>query len=138
MKPSSASASVFGRLAGSGELGRIVRFAAVGILNTLFGYLVFYFLLVAGMQPVPALALATVLGVAFNFVSTSTLVFRRPELRRVWLFICIYAITFTVNAIALAGAVEWGVAPATAQAVLVVPMAALAYLLNSRLVFGDK
>lgn len=137
MRPPEPARSSLWRLPG-GEAARLARFAAVGVLNTLFGYGVFYLLLVAGLQPVPALALATIVGIVFNFFSTATLVFRRPDLSRLGRFTGIYAITFTVNAIALAVAVDNGVAPATAQAILVVPMALLAYVLNSRLVFGEK
>lgn len=58
---------------------RFARFLIIGALNTLFGFGVFYLLLLAHLRPGPALAVATVLGVLFNFMTTGRVVFENAE-----------------------------------------------------------
>lgn len=56
--------------------GRLVRFLATGVLNTAFGYGVYALFVALGMPYLPALVVATVLGVIFNFFSFGKLAFR--------------------------------------------------------------
>lgn len=115
---------------------RFVRFLAVGALNTLFGYGAFYLLLSAHLAPTLALALATVLGVAFNFFTTGRVVFGDSGAARLWRFASAYGLVFVVNAALLEAARRWGFAPASAQALLLAPCVALSYVVNRTLVFG--
>lgn len=55
---------------------RIARFLATGVLNTAVGYGLYVLFVALGMAYLPALALATVLGVIFNFFSFGKLAFR--------------------------------------------------------------
>lgn len=116
---------------------RVARFLVVGAVNTVFGYGVFYLLLRGGLSPTPALALATVIGVSFNFVTTGRLVFGNAEPGRIIRFVSVYAIVFAVNAALLEAAIRIGFGAATAQALLLAPCVALSYLLNRTLVFGS-
>lgn len=114
---------------------RLARFLVVGVFNTAFGYGVFYALLVVGLAPTPALALATVIGVVFNFVTTGRVVFANADATRLWRFASVYGVVFIVNAALLEAAMALGVGPALAQALLLVPCVALSYILNRTLVF---
>ena len=117
--------------------GQIVRFLAVGVLNTAFGYGVFFAALSATGRPTLSLAISTTLGVLFNFVSTGRLVFASRDPARLWRFIAVYAIIFTANAVALAALERAGIGAAAGQALLLAPLVALSFLLNRAFVFGD-
>ena len=114
---------------------RPLRFLLVGGLNTVFAYSVFAGFLLLGVTPSPALALATVLGVAFNFVTTGRLTFGSRDMKRLPAFCLTYGILFVINLFALRGLVAAGVHPAIAQAILVLPLAALSYFVQRDLVF---
>lgn len=112
-----------------------VRFLAVGLLNTLFGYGVFGLLVVAGLAPEVALLIATVLGVLFNFVTTGRMVFASRDWRRLPFFAAIYGITYLVNLAGLRGLMVLGVGPLIAQAILLPLVVLLSFALNKLLVF---
>ena len=114
---------------------RPLRFLFVGGLNTVFGYVVFAGFLLLGFSPSRALALATILGVAFNFVTSGTLTFGSRDMKRLPSFCLTYAILFVINLLALHGLVAAGVRPAIAQAIIVLPLAALSYVIQRDLVF---
>ena len=117
---------------------RFARFLVVGVLNTLFGYGLFFALLEARLAPTPALALATIAGVAFNFVTTGRVVFASSDATRLWRFASVYAIVFFVNDALLELALRLGLSPALAQAALLPPCVALSYVLNRTLVFDVR
>jgi putative flippase GtrA len=117
---------------------RFGRFLAVGVLNTIFGYGVFYSLLRAGLAPTIALALATIAGVLFNFVTTGRVVFENPDASRLWRFVGVYGLVFVFNATLLDAAIRLGAGAALAQALLLAPCVALSYLLNRAFVFNAK
>jgi putative flippase GtrA len=75
-----------------------LRFLAVGVLNTAFGYGVYALLIVLGLQRELALLLATVLGVLFNFKTTAVLVFRSRNPRLLLRFVLVYAAMYALNA----------------------------------------
>lgn len=114
---------------------RVVRFIAVGILNTIFGYVVYLLGLFAGLQPEIALAVSIAIGATFNYFTTGRLVFGHASLDRMLRFFASYAALYVVNAIALRVFVAFGIAPAYAQALLVLPFAAISYLVFKFLVF---
>jgi putative flippase GtrA len=113
------------------------RFLAVGVLNTVFGYGVFYVALGLTWQPLLALSFSTVAGVAFNFYSIGSIVFRQSDRRSIWRFVIAYALVFIVNARALR-ALEGAAPAAILQAMLLPGLALLAYILNRDFVFFDK
>jgi putative flippase GtrA len=117
---------------------RFARFLVVGVVNTLFGYGAFFLLLGAGFAPTLALALATIAGVLFNFVTTGRVVFENAEASRLWRFAGVYAAVFVVNAALLEAAQRLGVGPRLAQAALLLPCVALSYLMNRLLVFSIR
>ncbi len=114
-----------------------VKFLAVGVLNTLFGYGCFAFLVFLGVHYSLALLVATVLGVLFNFKSTGYLVFGSRDNRLILRFVATYAVVYAVNVSLLQGLVMAGLDPYLAGAVLILPMAALAFILFRRLVFKN-
>jgi putative flippase GtrA len=116
---------------------RFARFLVVGVVNTLFGYGAFYILLSMGARPTLALALATVVGIVFNFVTTGRVVFADAASGRLWRFAAVYGLVFIVNAALLEAALQLGLGAAPAQALLLAPCVALSYFLNRTIVFDD-
>jgi putative flippase GtrA len=118
-------------------IGRqFIKFLLVGLLNSLFGYGCFAVLLYLGLHYPIALFLATVLGVAFNFKSTGALVFGSRNNRLIFKFVASYAIVYLVNAAGIRIFTEFGYAPYIGGAILILPMAVLAFILNKRFVFN--
>ncbi len=113
-----------------------VRFLVIGIVNTAFGYLLFALLLYAGLRPQPALALAFGGGVAWNYLTHARLVFGTRGVSQLPPYVLAYLMIYGVNAGGLQALMAAGVAPIIAQAVLVPPMAVLAYILIGRVLTG--
>jgi len=113
-----------------------LRFGVVGLLNTAFGYAVFAALVLAGLWPGPALAVATIAGVAFNFQTSRRLVFRsRGRGER---FVAVYVGVFVLNWAALR-TLNWvGFGDLVSQAMLVLPLAAISFLAQRVFVFGSE
>lgn len=114
---------------------QFVRFLAVGVLNTAFGYGVFAGLAWSGLPYPVAIAVATIAGVAFNFFSTGRLVFGQGGAHRLPRFAAVYAVVYCVNVAAVAGLLQLGLNVYIANALLVLPLALLAYGLQRRFVF---
>lgn len=113
----------------------IVRFLAVGVLNTAFGYGFYALLLALGLHYAAAAFVATVAGVLFNFQSSKKLVFQSREHNRFAQFIFSYCLIYLVNLIALTWLVQGGLSAYTAGLATLLPGAAMSYLLQKHWVF---
>ena len=118
------------------ELRRILRFLAVGGLNTAFGYAVYAGFLLIGLVPWVALLVATVIGVVFNFVTYGRLVFDGQGFQRFCRFVVAYALVYAVNAGLLTGIVAADVSAYLAQALLLPFAAGSMYVIQKKFVFG--
>lgn len=114
---------------------RFLRFLAVGVLNTIFGYCAFAALLFVGVHYSLAALLSTVAGVIFNFFTTGRLVFDSREGSRIWRFVGVYGVIYLLNVVCLRLFKAAGVDLYLAGALLVPPMAVLAFVLNRAFVF---
>ena len=114
-----------------------VRFLLVGGLNTAFGYGCFAIFLFFGLHYSVALFLSTVLGVVFNFKTTGVLVFKSSDNRLIFRFVMVYALVYGVNLAGLALFTSLGVVPYIGGAILVLPMALLAFLMQKKFVFSN-
>lgn len=117
---------------------RPFRFLVVGVVNTAFAYSIFLAGLALGLWPTPALIVSNILGVTFNFFTVGMLTFGSRDVGRAPAFYLAYAFLFVVNAVSLKIAVAFGARPAIAQAALVLPLAALSYIIQRDLVFRAK
>ena len=115
-----------------------IRFLLVGALNTAFGYGVFALLLWLGLHYAAASAIATVLGVLFNFQSTGRLVFDNMNPAVFLAFIQVYVLGYLVNLGFL-----WlltrhlGISAYAAGALMILPMAMLTFFLQRKFVFKN-
>jgi len=114
---------------------QFVRFLLVGVLNTLFGYACFALLLWFGLHYTVAMALATVLGVLFNFKSSGALVFGSNDNRLVFRFVASYAVIYLANILGIAAFERAGIAPQVGGALMLLPAAVLAFVVQKRFVF---
>lgn len=81
---------------------RFVKFLIVGLINTIFGYSVYAFLIYINLSYLTALSLATLLGIIFNFFTFGRGVFSSQG--NWWIFvkfIIAYTVVYVVNALAL-------------------------------------
>lgn len=123
-------------------LWQMRRFVVVGIVNTLFGYLVYAAGILCGLDYTPALVLSYVVGVTFSYFTFRHFVFeqeaaQRTKKRRSFTrFLATYLFLFMLNWAALYGLVTvggWG--RLQAQAIIVPCCAALSFVINRLFVF---
>ena len=113
----------------------LLRFAAVGLLNTAFGYFVYVVMLWVGLNYAAAAAVGTVLGVLFNFKTTGRLVFRSNDNRLILRFVGVYMLLYLANVAGLSLLVMMGSSAYVAGLVTLLPAALLGFLLNKKWVF---
>ncbi len=120
----------------TGDQVRLLRFLAVGLINTAFGYTVFALLVLAGLGEQMALALAFALGVLWNYATHARLVFGTRGRGRILPYALAYAGIYALNAAFLKAATAGGLSPLMSQAILVLPMAVLSFILISLVLTG--
>lgn len=117
---------------------RILRFFAVGALNTAFSYAIYAALVLLNLHYSLATLFSTILGIIFNFFTTGRLVFRSMDNRLFFKFVLVYGITYLVNILLLHWLVDLaGMDKLLAGALITLPVALLSYLLNSRFTFSN-
>lgn len=115
-----------------------VRFLAVGMLNTAFGYSVFAASFWLGFGNTLSALLATIFGVLFNFKTTGVIVFKSRENTLIFSFFGVYALTYIFNLAGLYLLNRAGLDSYAAAAVLALPAALMSFTLNKKLVFRDR
>ncbi len=113
-----------------------LRFLCVGAVNTLFGYGAYAVLVMAGQTYERALLYATILGVIFNFQTIGGLVFRNRDKGLIFRFFGVYLVTYLVNRSLLDSLVELTGSPLLAQAMAILVVVPVSYVLNRLFVFG--
>lgn len=116
---------------------KFIRFLFVGGLNTAFGYSIYVILIYLHLHYSLAALMATILGVLFNFKTTGRLVFKSKNNRLLFKFICVYVIIYVINIASLKVFNSFKVDMYLAGAVLLLPMAVIAFILNRNLVFKE-
>lgn len=112
----------------------VARFGAVGLLNTAFGYAVFATMTLLHSGVPAALLVSIGAGVLFNYQTSRRLVFRSAG-RKVRFF-AVFAVVLLVNWAALRVLLSLDFSSLLAQAMLVIPVAALSFAGQWLLVFG--
>ena len=118
------------------SLTKLIKFGLVGVLNTIFGYLVYAALVLLGATPGLALAVAYVVGVAWNYMTHAKLVFKSRAGRGLLGYVGIYVLIYLANAVLLQMTINLGVAPLIAQAVLAVLFAGISFFAISWVLTG--
>lgn len=108
----------------------------VGALNTCVGYTLFALLVWLGLPYMVAIGLATVMGVCFNFQSTGHFVFKGAPMSRLGYFFGVYGVIYALNVIAMAALLHIGFNIYIANALIILPLALIAYVLQQKFVFN--
>jgi len=115
---------------------QVVKFLLVGILNTAFGYGLFSLFIYVGLHYSLAVLLSTIFGVMFNFKSIGKLVFKSDDNSLIFKFILVYIITYFLNIFFLWLFKRLGFDNMYINGfVLLIPLAAVSFLLNKFFVF---
>jgi putative flippase GtrA len=117
-------------------LVQLFRFLVVGGLNTLFGYSLFAVLTYLGLKYPLAIGLATIGGVMFNFQSVGRLVFNGAPRSRFWRFVGVYCLIYVLNLGGVRILLGVGTNIYIANALTLIPLSLLAFVLNRRFVFN--
>ena len=117
---------------------QVLRFLAVGGINTLFGYGVFASLILLHLNYVFAALLGQICGVLFNFQTNKTLVFRHNNNRLILRFSFVYIFTYLLTIGFLRLFNYYSVNDLVGGAILVLPMAMVSYFLNKKFVFNIR
>ena len=115
---------------------QLLRFLLVGGLNTAVGYGLFALFVWVGLPYPVAIGLATVLGVAFNFQSTGRLVFGGAPRSLLLRFVAVYIVVYVLNVSAVGGLLRLGLGIYLANALVILPMALVAFVLQRKFVFA--
>jgi putative flippase GtrA len=114
---------------------QLLRFFVVGGLNTCFGYSLFAVLTYVGVVYPIAIGLATIGGVLFNFQSIGRMVFGGAPRSRFWRFVGVYCIVYLVNVGSVHLLLRLGANVYVANAIMLIPLSLLAFILNRQFVF---
>jgi putative flippase GtrA len=79
------------------KYNRFFRFLVAGVVNTVFGYSIYCVFILVGLSYPTALLLATMVGVAFNYMTVSNWVFGVGGMTRFFRFIFAYALLYLAN-----------------------------------------
>ena len=113
------------------------RFIVVGVINSLFWYLVFSILIFMKMPYPIAVLGATIIGVLFNFKSFGVLVFKNTNNKLIYKFIFVYIIIYFFNILFLYTLEFLGNDNMYVNGIIITPIAALlSFILNKYFVFN--
>jgi len=114
----------------------VVRFVVVGVINTLFGLAAYALLALTPMPTWLVLIGSTLAGIVFNFLTTGGIVFRDLGLACVPRFLLVYGLIYVVYLFLIKSLSPVVGGRTIAMALVVLPVSALSYVLQSRFVFG--
>lgn len=117
---------------------QIILFFIVGVVNTCFGYLLYALLIFLHLHYALASFLGTVGGILFNFKTTGTIVFKNHDNRLLFRFIGVYAFNYSWGVGILRVFYINDVNMYLAGAILILPGALVAYMLQKKFVFGGE
>lgn len=117
---------------------QLLRFLAVGTLNTGFSFGVYSSLIYLGWDFRLANFLALVIGVLFSFKTQSVLVFFNSDNRLLWRFIIGWAVIYFATIELIGYFISLGLDAYSAGALAVPFSAMLSYLIQKRFVFYSR
>ena len=115
----------------------LIRYLIVGAINTGFGYSVFALLTYTGLHYPLALFFATVAGVLFNFRTFGRFVFTNTDWRLIWRFFAVYSLLYVVNVASVFVIMMYLDNVYMANAIVLVFIASLGFVLNRSFVYAN-
>lgn len=117
---------------------QVMRFIFVGVLNTIFGYLVFAVSMFLGLHYLLASGLALTISILFNFKTIGILVFNNGSNLVIIRFVLAYLLIYIVYIGLLEVFISNSVSLYIGAAILICPLAVLSFTLNKRFVFKKR
>jgi putative flippase GtrA len=122
-------------------LNELLRYGAVGVVNTCFGYAVFWAgMRLCGLAPGTANAVSYASSLCLTFLLSRYFVFNSapPAKHAAWRFVLAFCIAFAINQAVLWGLLQGGsLSPAIAQLFSMVAYTVVFFLLSRFFVFRD-
>jgi putative flippase GtrA len=116
---------------------QLIRYLAVGGINTIFGYSMYSLFTFIGLHYALVVLLAQISGILFNFNTTGRIVFNNTKYGLLYRFASVYVIIYLLNVLLLRLFVQINFNMYLAGAILILPMAFLSFLLNKTFVFTN-
>ena len=120
----------------SNEGKRVIRFLIVGSGNALFGYVIYAIFIMLGAPYSVAILLAYIIGVAFSFFTTSSIVFQSFDWSKKYLFVMVYIISYFFSLVCIYIFIRYGFNSLVAGGASLPLVAALNYVCLNFLVFS--
>ncbi len=111
------------------------KYIIVGMINTLFGYLMFVIFIYLSFHYSIAVLFSTILGVIFNFITYGKYVFNNTSLSKIWRFVIVYIFIYSINILGLYCLKLYTINIYIAGAILILPLALIGFYLNKRFVY---
>lgn len=116
---------------------RLLRFLIVGVINTIFSYVVFVILFYFIENKEVAVTLSFIIAVLFNYQTISKLVFADANQRKFILFISIYILTYLLNLLHLYITVDmYGLNVYFSQFITLLYLPLVSFYLNKKYVYS--
>lgn len=115
---------------------QLLRFFVVGGLNTAFGFTVYSIFILLHLHYVVAALLGQICGILFNFKTTGTIVFKNKDNRLIFRFFIVYLVTYLITIGLLKIFHIHNIGSIVAGAIIIIPIALLAFFLNKKFVFN--
>lgn len=112
-----------------------LRFLVVGCINTAFNYGIYAFFIFVGLGHFIAATCSFAVGIVFNFKTHGKYVFRTRNKNSFYLYVVSWVGIYCINVSVLDLLVRSGVDSYLAGALLILPMAVLAFLVLRFIVF---
>ena len=112
-----------------------LRYLFAGGVNTVVGYGIFAFFIFIGLHYTLATLLASSLGTLFNFYNYGIVVFGNTKSSRIIRFFLVYALLYLINISLIGMLINFGLNAYLSGGLLILPMAALGFILNRRFVY---
>lgn len=113
----------------------LIKYLFIGGVNTAFGYSVYWGLLQLDIHFAIAAFVSTILGTIFNFFTIGRLVFKSKNNRIFYKFVIVYAFLYFISTGGIAFIHNFDISYEIAGLIIIIPRAAIGYLLNKNWVF---
>ena len=114
----------------------LIRYLLIGMVNTAFGYSMFALLIYFGLHYAVAVFLSTLAGIFFNFRTFGRFVFKQTDWRLIWRFMGVYGFLYLVNIGCIFVLMMYIDNLYAANAVALVLIASLGFVLNRSFVYA--
>lgn len=122
-------------LISSARAHHIFRFLVVGVINTVFSYLVYALCLYVGFKYQIANLIALVLGIIFSFKTQGRFVFKNTDQRLIGRFVMSWAFIYFFTIILIGRIIELGFSAYWAGIIALPFTALVSYLVQKYIVF---